>query len=704
MRTQSWSSDWMPHALLVAGLTAIATFGLSDRSSESRWFYWAVRGVGCVAAIEAYREYRKRAPIPVDIMQAELRADLAAASTMQIAAIERQYQGEVARLNQLVQSITLQLQEERHRLQLSAWASEQWLQEQNANLEANRQALQVAYNDAVAQAEAKLETQRQNLMQQLDGLWQNLQDKARAEVQKLQADVQFRDKVIAEMRNELARLQQVKFATGTTRVEWIANEVVELFWALEVPVDYVDSTTVNNVDIIWLKPREIIDGRKVKDTCSVVAEQIDGIQGVSSKVEGGVIVLELKTLPEKQNSRDTQPLTIEGYDYFKKAIGKSNHDLVNGGTGAGKSTLISNLIDAASSDLKEEIAKNRAGWNIEVLPDVAVYISDPKFPRTEWYLNGQRVKPQYRGFERWTDPNGVEHPSALDGYAAMDAEVRARLNRAMLADFYGKPSAEQPAIFVLDEAEQLIALDKKEASEPVLFATRVGRSELIRAVVIGQSTNCSAYGLQKPNLYNFTRWFLGDTIDKGIEEVCYTTVQKRKYREELNRLQQIALTDKTRQFFALVKFPNERPCFVYLPPPGYFATQTYKPADLDQAIELPELQLSEEDKAMANLSIDQLKELAAETNLLDGDARDKLEAAWAKAEEVLPAHLRIIVDYALKLKGQWVTVGKLRANRNQFKDASNVPEPLILQYFQELTDRGLGELSPDGRKYRYEGQ
>jgi ribosome-associated translation inhibitor RaiA len=711
----AWDLDWLPHALLVGSLTAIATFGLSDRASESRWFYWALRGVGGAAAYYAYREYRKRAPIPAEIYQQELRAELTASSAMQLAQIERQFQAEIVRLNQGAQALTLQLEEERRRFQVACWTKDQWAEQKGLEFEQSKQELQAAFDQAIAEAEenlekgkakaqADLDKERAELMEQLEILWNQLQNQAREEVQRLEADLNLHKQIIGDLQTALARANKVKVAAGVSRAEWIANQAIEIFWHYETQVDYSDSSTVEGRDYIWLQPRAIVESKKVKEICAVIADQIDGIEEVTAKVQGGVIQLELKTITDRKSTREREALTVEGFDYFKSAIGKSNHDMVTGGTGAGKSTLISNLIDAASSDLKEEIIKNRANWGIEIDPNVQVVISDPKFPRTQWYVNGQRVKPQYRGFDRWVDPDGVEHPSALDGYAAMDLEVRARLNRAQLADFYGRPSAERPILFVLDEAEEQIAQAKKEASEPVSFTTRVGRSELVRAIVIGQNCNPSAYGLQRPQLNNFTRWFLGDQIEFGIEQVCTTSVQKRKYRDELVRLQQIAKTDKSKEFFALVKFPNERAYFVYMPPPGYFASQTFKPADLDQAIDLEPLRFTEEDEQLANMSIEQLRAIAAETNLLDLDERQRLEAIWQKAEEVLPDHLRIIVDFAIQLEGQWVTVGKLRSGRSYFKEKDRVSEGEILEYFAELVRRGLGELSEDGRKYRYEKQ
>lgn len=725
--SQPWTrTDWAPHALLAAAICSIATFGFVDKGQDSRWLFWSLRLLGAGAGVEAVREYRRRRPVDVAVLQPDLRAELQDTYERQFLQLEQQFrtetarlqqayqaetirinqqlQGEKAKLQQALNAANLHLQEEQRKLQQSSWAKEKWVEQQVERLEADKAALQQSHEENLAAAKQNLAAAKERLLKEMEQLWQNLQDQARGEVQKLQSEVQLRDKIIGDLQTQLARASKVKFAAGTTRTEWIANQAIEYFWEFEIPVDHADDATIDGVDHVWLTPRQTVDSKKVKEVCTVISEQLDGIDKAEAKVEGGVIHLELTTNAEKKSKREVQALTVEGYDYFRQAIGKSNHDLVTGGTGSGKSTLVSNLIDAASTDLKEEIIKSRSDWNIQIIPDVAIYISDPKFPRTEWYLNGQRVKPQYRGFEKWTDPDGFEHPSALDGYAAMDQEVRARLNRAMLADHYNQQSVEQPAIFVLDEAEQLIAENSKQASELVLFATRVGRSELIRCIVLGQNCNCSAYGLQKPHLNNFTRWFLGDTIEKGIEEVCISSVQKRKYRDELVRLQQVSKTDSNRKYFALVKFPNERPYFVYLPPPGYFASQTYKPADLDQAIELSPLQFSEEDEKLAGMDLSQLKEIAEEAAMLGDDERARLERIYQKAEEPLPEHLRIILDLAIAIKGQWLTIGKLRSQRSQFKDAKSVPESIILAHFEDLVNRGLGELSDDGRKFRYENQ
>jgi hypothetical protein len=713
MITSAVEDRFRPHLLLA--IAALSLLSFTSGGGEYAWLKSGIRAVGGICGIAAGVEYTRRKDWPSE--QEEVQQRLAELEQELLMTFERRWaiaeelhgeqiaalRDEIERLEFLRQQYEQEadriiaeerqyLAEERQRMESERELLTGWIEQQQEELAQLEQAAMAQVEQRALEAEKRLEGERDYLIEVLEQQQEQYMSEA-------QAEIETRDRLIADLQNQLAVSIQIKRPKGNSRVEWVSDQLVTFFWDFKIPVDFKECTSVLNVDYIWLDPRQPVKMPQVREVVKEIPFHFDGIDGEPVlSMNNGTILLELKQSVEKTINRDREPLTLQGFDYFRQAVAESNHDLVAGSTDAGKSTLVSNLIDAASTIFVEDIAKRRSDWEIKVIPEVNVQIIDPKFPRTVWRINGRRVKPQYRGFEPWTDPDGFEHPCALDGLKAMDTEVRNRLERAMLADYNGELSSEVPLIFVSDESEQMVADYSSAASEPIRFTSRVGRSELVRAIVIGQSPLATSYGFkQKAALNNFTRWFLGDaTIDRGIDEVCVSTVQRRRYRAELERLQKIATTDPSKQFYALVKFPKSRPVFVYLPPPGYFASRMEEVRD-DEPVELKPL----DSTGQARNEVLDLLDRAQAQNQLPADVVSRLNSIWEMDKdaliEQLPDDLKTSVRFA-QAKGDWIGTSDLKQNRNAFK-ARPIEE--IVECFERLVKTGLGEFDAQSKKYRY---
>ncbi|MBD2465599.1 hypothetical protein H6G89_31900 [Oscillatoria sp. FACHB-1407] len=698
--------------LLAIAAASVLSFGIKDPNWD--WMWWSIRSVGAGCAISVLCQKKEE----TETESIDLEGDLAAAYELKVAQLQSQYQIQLdTHLAQVYQSFET---EKAHYLSQFQLQQTQFGQDfervetEKAQLQQEREALH-QWAESIdqqmmqerAEAQKQLEERRERaekmLLQEREALEENLAFHLDQKDRQHQAEIDRLMLEIARLNDQLVRNLRLKEPLGTSRLERVAGLIQEVFVGLGVLVDYQDCSTVHNADYVWLRPREMVKQSDVKAIVQELPNQLEDLEREPTfSMEGGVILLELQT-PQESRKKQPQSLTLQGFDYFKKAVGQSHHDLVMGGTGGGKSTLISNLTDAASQDF-EAIQKARADWDtVNVLAGVNVQYADPKFPRSKFYLNGRRVKPQYRMFDRWQAPDGLVFPSAVDGVKEMGLEIRRRLDRAALADYQGEVSSEQPLIFVVDEAEQLVADNKREVSEPILFTSRVGRSELVRVIAAGQNTNPSAYGLQRPHIKNFTLWYLGDAIDAGIEWTCSTSVLKRRYRGELERLRQEATTDLGKRWFALVKFPGEPPCFVYLPPPGYFTDGIH---DAEPALELPHLvqrdwltfDWNEDKQSRGDDRRSTVDHLNRSLDLPDAEH----EAIAAVDFAALPPQGVEFLEYLShrNLHGQWLNVREIRQNWGSNKGFTEKGgAEAFTQFLRAINCAGLGQFNADGRQW-----
>lgn len=354
----------------------------------------------------------------------------------------------------------------------------------------------------------------------------------------------------------------------------------------------------------------------------------------------------------------------EDKNWFVNTIcdSKSVHFMIHGPSGGGKSVLVDNLICVAGDELSSKTGKK-----------VRIFIIDPKFPDSEWTYRGRRLKPQYRRWEQ-----------SVEGVLAMQAEVNDRLDIAAEAaeaipehlfedPEYILPLPERDIDFwVVDEAAALHSVYKDQCSLAYKAVLWVGRSSLVKSILIGQNPNPSNYGLQIPDLNNCTRFYIGITALEALDRFIKPPREiKAKLKGQIyarlrtvkaKKLQGVA--EPPEQFFALVVKANEPPFVAQLPPP----------------------------KAFALLS----NEVPSQIGKQPEDITDLVERA--RIEE-LENFLRDALEYA-RQKETWVSGSEFRQNRNRYKATKT---ETINSWFEELEAHGFGECDRRDKtiKYRY---
>ncbi|MEH1779715.1 MAG: hypothetical protein V7L26_11480 [Nostoc sp.] len=385
-------------------------------------------------------------------------------------------------------------------------------------------------------------------------------------------------------------------------------------------------------------------------------------------------VYEFRFAPEVDNYETSYEIVIDNEselpsiaepddpNWFINAVcdSKSVHFMIHGPSGGGKSVLVDNLMCVGGDELHIKTGKQ-----------VRIFIVDPKFPDSEWTYRGKRLKPQYRRWEQ-----------SVEGVLAMQAEVNDRLDVAAEAaeaipqhlfedPDYILPLPERDIDFwVVDEAAALHTLYKEQCSMAYRGVLWVGRSSLVRCILIGQNPNPSNYGLQIPDLNNCTRFYLGITALEALDRFIKPPreikaklkgqIYARLRMVKMKKLQGIA--EPPEQYFALVVKANEPPFVAQLPPPKAYA-------------------YGDGETPLAEASV---------------DITDLVERA--RVEE-LEQNLRDLLEYA-RQKETWVTGSEFRQNRNRYKPTQT---EVINSWIEELVSCGFGECDRSSRtlKYRY---
>jgi hypothetical protein len=339
---------------------------------------------------------------------------------------------------------------------------------------------------------------------------------------------------------------------------------------------------------------------------------------------------------------------------------KSNHYMIHGPTGGGKSVLVDNLMCVAGDDLAIATGKK-----------LRIFIVDPKFPDSEWTYRGKRLKPQYR---RWE--------GSIQGVLAMQQEVNDRLDEAALAaeavpqhlyedlNYTIQLPERDIDFWVIDEAAALHSTYKQQCEMAYKSVLWVGRSTLVKAILVGQNPNVSNYGLQIPDLGNCTRFYIGITALEALDRYIKPPREvKAKLKGQIYaRLRRVkaqkmaGIKEPPEQFFALVVKSNEPPFVVQLPAPKAYAYSEVQTEVIMGEVEEEDIEVLVERAKLNSLSPD----------------------------------LRGIVDYATA-KETWITASELRQNRNRFKAHASHE---IQAWFVELERQGIGQYDGISR-YRY---
>lgn len=512
------------------------------------------------------------------------------------------------------------------------------------------------------------------------------------------------------MENEILRAE-LEDATGIKKapnskgyVGWVANEVMAAIREFDLSVNYHDCDHYATGGIgVWLvrgegvKPEQILNCKKAIETRLGLGEcrmdlDDDGLIVVDFGASPKIKELDPRKLEAAAKEKDYRALLTEpSPELLRRLLLESIHYAFFGESNTGKSTLICNVI---------AFNKRAMGEQVEVI------LNDLKFPESTWIVGGVEVMPRYYDF-----------PTAINGVKDMAIDVMSRLQLHKEEKLAGQPLTPfRPTIWVIDETQQLVSTYSTRASEPLKLGLRVGRASKNKILYAGQSPLCSAYKMNKPDLLNATRFWIGpDFALAGLNELTLSPERKAKLRKEIYARMALAeqeleagIENPPSRFFALVKMQGIPAFLMTLPPPGAWDEIEVPVEEVPEggyvsSDQIP--RISEEDfMSMVEQSLDDIDGDKRKKLPPDPEVRSKLERSFAADDrqviEKLPKAYQVIIEYASQRMGEWLAPSYIKSARNYLN--TRYKSPQILEICTELAVKwGLGELSPNGKKYRY---
>lgn len=193
----------------------------------------------------------------------------------------------------------------------------------------------------------------------------------------------------------------------------------------------------------------------------------------------------------------TETTADDNTEYFKEFILNSNHILVSGATGDGKTTLISNILDLASA----------------ILPGAELLFLNPKpDPDTKFFFKGKQVKADYLNLKK---PKGCKTPDCVEGLRQLDSILTDRMRLAQIAEENNQPMPKfAPLIMFVDEIARLLTVDKTLFCSVMERLSTLGRAYKLIFIGSGQGASMAQWGLKtRDQLQNFSRVYLKSNLN-----------------------------------------------------------------------------------------------------------------------------------------------------------------------------------------------
>lgn len=432
------------------------------------------------------------------------------------------------------------------------------LDTERAHFDASKRDWELQQREVKLQAEQMLFQHSKQTEVQLSNEWEKLNAAKskyneivtanKAEFQRVQNE----NKVLRE------RLGYNNGRYGTASVEGFLADRIESFYRRnQLPLTYVQATTQTQ-DRVTLqftaKENQKDDIIKLQKELS---SDVFGGSTVSVRRKDGYIYIDVPKVSSQVNIGAVEALPDT--DYLTHFIQTSNHILVSGATGDGKTTLISNLLDLAST----------------VLPGAKLIFLNPKpSAETKFYFRGQSIKADYLNLET---PEGCTTPNCLEGLEYVHSVLLDRMAQTQRAIEQDKPQPKfNPFIIFVDEIPTLLATAKDLFRRVMEALSRLGREYNIIFVGAGQGASVAQWGLAtRDQMQNFSRIYLKSVINT-----------KMVFENELKFLPNLSqLEPQLTHYQANVKYwglfipqGNSLGTITQLPKPNYFVqTDPYCP-------------------------------------------------------------------------------------------------------------------------------
>lgn len=583
--------------ILVTTSALCGTKLLRDYRTPSRLEQEANR----VDSMQAYLEERERA------LQAEVEAKIKSLESQKestIKALQSEEVGRRAKLEKELAVLREQIEKESaaHRQRLfeekDRHDQQLYLERQKFDLEYQRSCDELKYREKeIHEVLNKEREEAIKFQQQLESQLQAAADVQTQQYNQALESLQLRyEEQIRNLTDQLAVAKAPKLPRGIRHIDEVARQVISVLYEYGCPVDFEEGDSVPGREHIWVCLRPEIDESTFKKAVKQLPHRLRGVYGEPELVfSDGYCEIILNVDKESQKSipgvdgvgKDKNEIVPPPPNWFEKAIKESFHYFVSGSTGSGKSVLIDNLGALALQILQEKPEE-----------EVEIIIIDPKFgSESDWQINGKEILPQYQNYNP-----AIQHDSfwgaAQEGIIKMGLAARERLELGAQAKRNKqKAPIKNPQLWIFDEAADLMSRTaaewefvydeagieelpggctsgedlKRLLASSTKSALRLGRSEKVKVVIIGQSDLVSTYQLNKPDLLNCTQFFLRNNAIRGVNEVASTPEEKKFLRKQIALYQQRAMQDSKYKYFALVKLPTEPAFVAILPPPHSYS-------------------------------------------------------------------------------------------------------------------------------------
>lgn len=568
----------------------IKIFGFKTSLSAERIIYLAIAGLGFVGGATALTtRAANAAPLflvsggvaglrlmkNAEVLPTEFEAKIQS-QEQKLIFVEHEYEVKFKELEEKEQFLLAQYQKQTETLELEY---QQKLSALVAREELLYTEIKQSVNEEQAHIDAQLKTAKASLEAELIAVIEEYQASLNQIQEQHCYEIELKDNAIYQLQAQLQQATACKLPPKSAkRIHHAALQVQEILLEHEVAVDWVDSWAQpkSQFDTHWFSVKYGIPKYKVLRAIENIPGKVEGYYTAQPTWEDGKVQIDCSLFdPSAQKTRKVKGIEIEEApdNWLSEALCQifneehgGYHVFINGPTGTGKGTLVSNLLAFAHQKMGR----------------LDLRLIDPKYPDTEWMIDGRKFTPQYRGFTPWTNPDGITEPCAMDGLLEMEDSVLARLEEAREAEYLEleKPRRET-ILWVVDEAERLIAENPKNtknkgpnAVDSIQQTLKVGRSTKNILIMLGQSPMCSRYGMLETDLDNFgiAIWLGAENIKKGIDETCTYLATRKRLLKQLEAWEMLAGEDPSNIYIALVKTRGILPFIAKLPPPNSFGT------------------------------------------------------------------------------------------------------------------------------------